>query len=135
MRPTAKATIVQNRLPDLLLRLRPGLQVVLNKAAQDVEARAKVSILSDGKSGRMYGPHQASAPGEAPANDLGNLAAGIAVADGADALHKRVVSNAEYSEGLELGTTKVAARPFLGPALESVRQPFTRAVQQVVDRG
>jgi len=110
---------------------------VLEKAAHDVEARAKVSILSGAKTGRIYGIHQASAPGEAPANEIGNLAAGIAVAPGPAPLSRIIASNAEYSERLEMGSPEgtIAPRPFLGPALESVRQPFVRAVQQVVERG
>ena len=45
------------------------------------------------------------------------------------------MSTAEYSRGLELGTTKVAARPFMNPALESVRGSFVAAVEIVVSRG
>jgi hypothetical protein len=135
MQPTVQVRLTQDNLADLLKRLRPQLSAVVSKAALDVETRAKQSILSGDKTGRIYGRHQASAPGEAPANDLGNLAAGIGVTNGSGPLERIVTSNAEYSAGLELGTTEVAARPFMNPALEGVRQPFTRAVQKVVEKG
>ena len=109
---------------------------MVTKAAHDIEAHAKASILSGAKTGKVYpSGHQASAPGESPANEFGILAAGIGVIDGAGPLEKRVVSAAAYTRGLELGTTKVAARPFMNPALESVRGSFVAAVEFVVSRG
>jgi hypothetical protein len=119
-------------------RLQPQLSRVVSKAAHDVEAKAKVSILAGGKSGKLYKRgktvHQASAPGEAPANEVGTLAAGIKVGNGDGPLWRVVQSTAVYSLALEFGSADgtIAPRPFMGPALESVRQPFRNAVRRVV---
>lgn len=133
MRPTIKVRVTQDRLPELLQQLQPRLQTIVSKAAHDVEGHAKTSILAGGKSGRVYGAHQASAPGEAPANDLGNLANGIGVRDGDGPLSRIVAAGADYAMDLEMGTVRMAARPFMTPALEQVRGPFTRAVRKVFD--
>ena len=47
----------------------------------------------------------------------------------ADNLGASVESGANYSEALEFGTSKMAARPFLQPALEANR-PKIRALQK-----
>lgn len=66
-------------------------------------------------------PHQASAPGEPPATDTGLLRASIrhelAVED--DELAAYIGSDLNYSEYLELGTHKMAPRPFLTPSLDA----------------
>lgn len=138
MKPSIRAAIVRRDSDALLKHLQPQLERVVNKAAHDVKARAKVSILAGGKSGRIYKrgkvEHQASAPGEAPANDLGNLAAGIKVGSGDGPLWRVVQSTAVQSLALEFGSLdgKIAPRPFMGPALEAIRQPFKRAIARVI---
>lgn len=64
-------------------------------------------------------PHQASAPGAPPAVDTGSLRASIRhelVADGEE-LAAYVGSDLKTSVWLELGTRKIAPRPFLQPAV------------------
>ncbi len=74
------------------------------------------------RSGRVYRrgktkTHQASAPGEAPANDYGNLRqktqADQVIARDGDSLVGRIVANTNYAEALEVGTERMAARPYL----------------------
>lgn len=105
------------------------------KAAHDVEARAKVAIQTGAKTGRMYGRHQASAPGEAPATDTGHLVNSIHVDAGPGELAAEVVVGAEYGAYLEFGTTDMAPRPFLGPAVEAARPGFVAAVETELNRG
>ena len=112
-------------------QLKRLLNKIVKKAAHDVEAHAKASILSGEKTGQMYGTHQASAPGQAPANDTGVLANSIKVTSTGD-LQAVIGSNVEYAPYLELGTTQIAARPFLGPALTEVKKPFTSAVEKAL---
>lgn len=65
-----------------------------------------------------YEFHRASAAGESPVNDEGNLAGSIrAVPNG---LQGEILINAEYAAALEYGTTKMAARPFVRPAIDYV---------------
>ena len=85
----------------------------IQRAALAGEARLKV-ILSQPGTGRMYGKHRASAPGEPPAPDQGN--AGLRGATQADTqvrrdgqdLVGRVVSNKEYALALEKGSKHTA---------------------------
>lgn len=87
------------------------------------------SIRGGTKSGRIYkryNPariHQASAPGQAPADDLGNLAASYTI------LYQKVNqyvfsatvgSTAIYSARLEFGDARILPRPHLEPAVNEV---------------
>jgi HK97 gp10 family phage protein len=72
------------------------------------------------KSGRVYGKHQASAPGEAPARDSGNLAGSIRTLPMGP--HTVTVSiGAEYAAYLEFGTVRMEPRPYVKPAVERSR--------------
>lgn len=63
--------------------------------------------------------HIASAPGQPPAVDTGRLRASITheVRKEGDQIVGLVGTNVEYAPHLEFGTNKMAARPFLRPAL------------------
>lgn len=66
--------------------------------------------------GKVYGRHRASAPGEAPAPDTGRMVGATfatPVERIAGGLRSQVVVNTEYAAGLEMGTEKVAPRPFI----------------------
>lgn len=82
------------------------------------EALLKADILSRPGTGRQYGKHRASSPGEPPAPDTGRLRAATAAdtqlrRDGDDVVG-RIVVNTEYAAAMELGTEKIAPRPYLG---------------------
>lgn len=81
------------------------------------EVILKADILSRPGSGELYGKHRASAPGQPPAPDTGRLRAATQAdpqvrTDGPDIVG-RVVANTEYALPLEVGTERVAARPYL----------------------
>lgn len=86
-------------------------------AALRGEAILKADLLSRPGTGRLYGKHQASAPGEPPAPDTGDLRrktqADQKVEVTADAVTGRIVANTEYALALEKGTERMAARPYL----------------------
>ena len=78
-------------------------------------------LLNPPKTGRMYGDHQASAPGEYPATKSGDLVASI-IFDVRN-LELEVGSSMDgekYPEYLELGTPKgqMEPRPFIAPSVE-----------------
>jgi len=105
-------------------------------AAGLIRETAVDSILQGPKTGIIYSrgtsaPHQASAAGEAPANDTSYLSKRIFINMDADGLGADVESLAEYSSFLEFGTTKMAARPFMHPAAEANRPKIRRLVQQM----
>lgn len=102
---------------------------VVNESANAIIADAKLSIANPPKTGRTYTrgktTHQASAPGEPPAWDLGNLAGDSEVRKMSDADYE-VVFSAKYAPALEFGYAprNLAARPFLRPAVEREHDTF-----------
>lgn len=105
----------------------PKIEAVLKKAVN--------SKLTGARSGRIYTtyfytdrmgvvrpigsrpPHQASAPGEPPAYDTGNLLSmmRIKTENVIAGTIVKIESHALYSRYLEFGTSKMAPRPFIRP--------------------
>tara|TARA_Y100001937_G_C6914520_1_gene238931 strand:+ start:101 stop:550 length:450 start_codon:yes stop_codon:yes gene_type:complete len=111
---------------------QPFREVILG-GAQLIRGEAIKSIQTGPKSGRVYQKynprrtHTASAPGQPPASDTGNLVSQIMVRQQTKD-NVLVESNALYSSFLEFGTSKMLARPFLFPATERSRPKITQAV-------
>jgi len=101
------------------------LRKVIFQACSFVRNEAVTNIASGAKTGKIYKRgnkvHQASAAGEFPATDTGELVSGIAQKFTNKGLRGRVESNAPHSAFLEFGTRNMGARPFLQPSLEAVR--------------
>jgi HK97 gp10 family phage protein len=102
----------------------------MNKAALMVERDVKKSFTREG-SGRLYKRgrkvHIASAPGEPPAIDTGALRASIQNKVSVKGINVigEVGSDIPYSLYLEVGTTKMARRPYL---MSTVRKDKTKIV-------
>lgn len=90
---------------------------VLLAAGELLATTAQISITKGSSSGTSGGKHQhiPSLPGEPPNNFSGFLAGHIEVTQPSLTL-VRVTSEAPYSAALEWGTSKMEARPFMGPA-------------------
>lgn len=89
----------------------------IRAAALTGEALLKADILSRPGTGKVYGKHRASAPGQPPAPDTGRLRNSVQAdqnvrRDGND-LVGRIVANDTKAAALEKGTERMAARPFL----------------------
>lgn len=110
---------------------------VCENTALDIQARAQMAIMNPPKSGRIYRrgnvAHQASAPGEAPATDTGNLVNSAYTKKLGQADYETGFT-AEYAAALEFGTAKIEPRPYLRPAVEAVRDAFIRAIKRIVER-
>lgn len=92
---------------------------VLARTGYTLERTIKV-VLSQPGTGRMYGTHRASAPGEPPAVETGHLRQSVQYThEGGD---HRVGTDAPYAPPLEYGTSKMAPRPFMRPGLEAARR-------------
>src|SRR4051812_30173248 len=70
--------VVFNRLPALQAALRPRVGQAIRKSLLDAQAWIRQDM-ANAKSGRVYGAHQASAPGQTPAIDTGGLVATVAL--------------------------------------------------------
>lgn len=107
---------------------------LLEKAALTAEEEMKNSITSGPKSGVIYSRgnkvHRASAPGQSPANDTGKLASGINYNKVSDNLHEIKITT-PYALPLEVGTSKLAPRPFIMPAILSVKKKLLKALKAI----
>lgn len=121
-------------------KMNAAIVAGLEEAGQAVASEAQRLVQDPPKTGRIYTtrfwtdsqgrvrpgaartPHQASAPHEAPATDMGNLVSLIVVdqVNPAD-LSITIESQAEYSRFLEYGTRKMAPRPYMRRALQSMQ--------------
>ena len=105
--------------------VKGGGQLIRGEAIKSIQTGAKSGVMY-----QMYNPrreHRASAPGQAPASDTGNLVSKITVKQKSlNVVH--VESNADYSSFLEYGTSKMEARPFMFPAFEKSKKPILNAV-------
>ena len=123
---------VMGQLKQLNKQLEPDFQEIVKGGAQLIRGEAIKSIQQGAKSGivyEKYNPrrtHRASAPGESPASDTGNLVSKIIVKQQSkDKVN--VESNANYSAFLEYGTSKMQPRPFMLPAFEKSKKPIVEA--------
>ncbi len=123
---------------EVMGRLRRAVMQSIISGAESVREEAVRSILEPPKTGRIYRrrgvEHQASAPGEAPASDLGHLANSIVIEVNQLNLSATVIAGTElkagkeYAASLEFGTARVRARPYMRPALELKRNLIEIAV-------
>ena len=124
---------VMSQLKQLNKQLEPDFQEIVKGGGQLIRGEAVKSIQQGSKSGvvyEKYNPrrsHRASAPGEAPASDTGNLVSKIIVKQKTKNI-TNVLSNANYSAFLEYGTSKMQPRPFMLPAFEKSKKPIINAV-------
>ncbi len=94
---------------------------LLLEAGEMVRQYAMQSI----REGTIRGPgHVPSRPGEPPKGDTGRLELSIDVELRATEKTVNVIARAPYAAALELGTARIAPRPFLRPALRANRGRF-----------
>jgi len=108
--------VVQNQLPSIVRKLIAVRDEQLLKAAKDIQKIARDSM-EETKSGVHWVtlPNRSSAPGEAPAIQFDALHSGLQ-AGMEEPGTAAVWSEEDYAPGLEFGTRRVVARPFLGRA-------------------
>jgi hypothetical protein len=104
--------VVRGGLKRLAAGLERELAPVVFAAAELIEVEAITSIMAGSTSGRGHVP---SRPGEAPNNDQGDLVRGIATTQ-PEPLRATVTSSAAHALPLEVGTSRMAARPYMRPA-------------------
>lgn len=99
-------------------------------AGQTIEVHAELSITRGSVSGKGHVP---SKPGEPPKRDTGVLDGNIETVQ-ISPLKVEVSSNAPYAAALEFGTSRMAARPYMRPAVEKTRPKVLELVQLAVRR-
>lgn len=113
-----------------------ALREAVAEAALLVENDAKLSIMHGSPSGHEYKHgkvhHVASAPGQPPATDTGILASSIHTTFSDDGLTAIVGSPLDIATYLEYGTSHMAARPFIEPALDKNRGEIVELIAGAV---
>lgn len=121
---TVSVSVELQRLPLLqraLVRVSKRVQESVNnttrESAQTILDLAKESMTTP-KSGRIYGDHQASAPGEAPAIETRDLyESGKIISQSTKTTYLyQVVFDSEHAKHMEFGTRNIEPRPFLSRA-------------------
>lgn len=93
-----------------------------------IQTEAQLSITRGAVSGKGHVP---SRPGEPPNQDTGVLANNIETVQ-VGPLKVEVSSNAPYAAALEFGTSKMAERPYMRPAVAAKRDEVTELVRRAV---
>lgn len=98
-------------------------------AADEVKAEAQRLITTGSISGAGHIP---SKPGDPPNADTGHLHSNIE-ATRIGPMSAQVESKADYGAALERGTSKMAARPYMAPALARKRKRILELTHGVVE--
>lgn len=124
------------RINELAKKAPKKIDRILFKAALNTHRIAIFSIQQGPKTGRSYKrggkTHIASAPGEAPATDSGELVRNITIEK--DAIMDYTVGSREAApQGfwMEFGTSRVEARPWLTPAARLARKQLQKDLRTI----
>lgn len=108
--------------------LKKEISAALYVGADDVRARYRRKVTDGSISGANHVP---SEPGQPPNNDTGFL---ISTAETAMVAwnHAQVRVGAPYAVPLEIGNSKMAARPALGPATQESRKQVQHRITTAI---
>jgi HK97 gp10 family phage protein len=127
-----------NKLTGAAPILQKATREALAKSALEIHKNAVKSIAKSSKGERQkrYNPERTvrvSNEGDAPNNDTGRLIQSIKFEVEEDAAY--VGSNLKYAAWLEFGTEKMAARPWLAPALQNASEKVAQFMQDALNSG
>lgn len=125
--------------PAVVAKIRAAAARGVVRGQHAVADEAVSRILNPPKTGRIYRrrgvEHQASAPGQSPANDTGHLAGNVTVDPiNMATLTGTVTSRAAYAAALEFGTAIMEPRPYMRPALEAKRAEIETDIANEIRR-
>ncbi|MEU4410762.1 HK97-gp10 family putative phage morphogenesis protein [Streptosporangium sp. NPDC023963] len=103
------------------------LEVVFDTASAKAEQMTKAAVQKTGLD--VVAGAQALVP-----VDTGNLKNSIGVDFDLDEFGFTVVATANYAAFVELGTSRMAPQPYMGPAFEAAVEPFVKAIESIGGR-
>lgn len=146
----------RNRFSDIADETRRRLREHVEDTGDRVLQRAKDHIENDPKTGHVYRretdvsfttkggtnvaftahkgsttEHQASAPGEAPATDMGDLV-NESKSEMTGPLTNTVTFSSDHALPLEFGATNMEPRPYLGRSVEEEESSFVAGARRIV---
>lgn len=95
---------IDNKIPELFQKLEAAVSRFVQTSAAGIGEAAKTAM-GGPRSGRLYGSHQASAPGEPPASRSGKYLSSIEVLEGSS-LEAKVGASVSYAPILEYGLNR-----------------------------
>jgi len=104
-------------------KIAAGMQKNLTKAALFVVRKVKESLNVAGPT-KTHPDTAASKPGQPPRKRTGTL--GRSITHEVTASNARVGTNVKYGKFLEVGTSQMAARPYLRPAVNKNRKQIKK---------
>lgn len=131
-------------LDDLLLRVNSMADAGRARATRRRMLRAGIRVIERNTKNLMTGTrtgrvsiiggktHVASAPGEPPAVDTGNLKNSLRVIEVTDD-YASFGSSADYAAELEYGLSRIAARPYMRPGAQNSIEEIERVMTAVAD--
>lgn len=127
----AKAVKFQWRGTQVMDAVRGAASRGLDKGMVILHKEVVRLITKTPKTGRMYGSHQASAPGEPPATHFGTHLAGFKIQK-TGPLKASLINTDPNHARLELGTQNMRPRPHMIPALTNVASKILEAINNEV---
>lgn len=131
------ARLTYNRFPEIARRLPVAAMEVVEETLEDMDRTVQTGMRAGG-SGRVYvrgaRAHQASAPGQMPAVDLGMLVGSLSHEIIRGRYTGYYFTAVLYAPMLEYGTSRMLARPFLTPAAEQARGRFLSKMRKLESR-
>lgn len=124
---------IENRTPELFQKLQSGIERFVKTGAEYVRDHLRTSMAGP-KHGKRYGTHIASAPGESPAVDSGNLTGSIDIVQ-ANTLEAKIGTPVEYAPYLEEGTSRMAARPLWARTAKESLPTLQTLLDKAIGRG
>lgn len=111
------------------------MQEALLLSGNKVQREAKLMINTASPSGKFYGNHRASAAGEPPKTDTGNLVRNIDVKASKGVVKVGIMTQkAKYGAYLEFGTSNMGARPWLKPSTDKSRDFISKSFKIALKR-
>lgn len=116
----------------MMARVRAGAMRGVVEGIGIVERKAVDLILNTPKSGRIYRrrgvEHQASAPGEPPASDVGTLVNARRIDLIPESLAARLTFTAKHAVYLQFGTRRMEPRPWADRAINETQGEVRAAI-------
>jgi hypothetical protein len=135
IKASQKTKEVLVKIPGHLMRHKKALEKSLHEIGDDVVKETVRLIKSPPKTGIHYPdlPNRSSAPGEAPANQSGDLAKSVDYIVRSP-YEMTVGEEMEYGKFLEDGTRRMKPRPHLIKAIQNKSQDGVNTILTNIDR-